>query len=316
MLPIATLAATRATRTKALLLSPYLLLTLTALFWSGNWVIGRAVHTSVPPMALAFWRWASALTFMAPFALPHVRRDWPVIRRHWRVLVLLGVLGTGIHNALSYLGLRYTTATNGVMLNSFVPVMIVALSWVFLRQRLQPLQLAGLTVSLTGVLTLLSRGSLRELAHFRLNAGDLIVIAAMLFWALYTVCLRLRPPRLHMLSFLFCIGSVGALAMLPAYGIEYAVGERTSFTAANLLAFAYVGLFPSFIAYIFWNRGVEQVGANVAGLFVHLMPVFGSVLAWLFLDEALYGYHIAGMALILTGIYFTTRNVPSVVAAD
>src|SRR5438876_8520380 len=130
----------------------------------------------------------------------------------------------------------------------------------------------------------------------------------MLFWSVYTLCLRLRPPGLHMLSFLFAIGAVGALAMLPLYLGEHLAGASMSFAAPNLLALAYVGLFPSFLAYIFWNRGVEQVGASVAGLFVHLMPVFGSLLAWIFLDEQLHAFHIAGMAAILVGIYLTTRG--------
>src|SRR2546429_3813262 len=161
--------------------------------------------------------------------------------------------------------------------------MIVALSWIFLHQHLRRLQFVGLVVSLAGVTVLLSHGSVDELLAFRLNAGDLIVILAMLFWAVYTLCLRFRPPGLHMLSFLFAIGTVGALAMLPIYIGEHALGQSMSFSAGNLLALAYVGLFPSFLAYIFWNRGVEQVGASVAGLFVHLMPGVGRPLAGDFL---------------------------------
>jgi drug/metabolite transporter (DMT)-like permease len=200
---------------------------------------------------------------------------------------------------------------NGVILNSFIPVMIVALSWIFLHQRLRRLQFLGMMVSLCGVATLLSRGSLEELLAFRLNAGDLIVIVAMLLWAVYTLCLRLRPPGLHMLSFLFAIAVMGVLAMVPLYLGEHALGYTMTFGAGNLLALAYLGLFPSFIAYIFWNRGVELVGASVAGLFVHLMPVFGSLLAWIFIDEQLHAFHIAGMAAILAGLFLTTRDAPS-----
>ena len=238
-------------------------------------------------MAMTFLRWFFALLILAPFAWPHLRRDWPIVRRHWRTLVFLGAIGVGTHNALAYLGLNYTTATNGVILNSFIPVMIVALSRVFLRERLTPLQLAGVGVSLAGVLTILSGGSLAALASFRLNQGDLLVILSMAMWSVYTICLRWRPPGLHLLTFLFVLACVGDLAVLPLFLGELAWGRHMRLTATNLGALVSVALFSSVLAYIFWNRGVELVGANVAGLFVHLMPVFGVVLAWLFLDERL-----------------------------
>jgi drug/metabolite transporter (DMT)-like permease len=296
--------------------SPYLLLTLTPFFWACNWIVGRGLHAEIPPMAMTFYRWAFAIVFMLPFALPQVRRQWPLIRAHWRVLLLLGVLGVGSHNALAYLGLNYTTATNGVILNSFIPVMIIALSWLFLRQRLSNVQLAGVMVSLAGVLTILAQGSLEQLLAFRLNLGDIFVIVSMLLWSLYTICLRWRPPGLDMLAFLFVIACVGTTAVLPFYVGEAMLDRHVEWTWEVVAALASVGLFSSFIAYIFWNRGVEQVGASVAGLFVHLMPVFGTILAWLFLGERLQIFHVAGIALILTGIYVTSRTaVPPVPAA-
>jgi drug/metabolite transporter (DMT)-like permease len=290
--------------------SPYLLLTLTPLFWACNWIVGRGLAADIPPMAMTFLRWFFALLILAPFAWPHLRRDWPIVRRHWRTLTFLGAIGVGTHNALAYLGLNYTTATNGVILNSFIPVMIVALSRVFLRERLTPLQLFGVGVSLAGVLTILSGGSLAALAAFRLNQGDLLVILSMAMWSVYTICLRWRPPGLHLLTFLFVLACVGDLAVLPLFLGELAWGRHMQLTATNVGALVSVALFSSVLAYIFWNRGVELVGANVAGLFVHLMPVFGVVLAWLFLDERLAPFHLAGIALILAGIVVTSRYAP------
>jgi drug/metabolite transporter (DMT)-like permease len=295
--------------------SPYLLLTFTPLFWSVNWIVGRGLHHDVPPMAMTFFRWFFALLILAPFALPHVRRDWPTIWRHWKTMVLLGAIGVGTHNALAYLGLNYTTATNGVILNSFIPVMIVAIAWVFLRERLNALQVAGVAVSLAGVLTILSQGSLEVLAAFRLNGGDLLVILSMLMWSVYTIALRWRPPGLSMLSFLFVLALVGDLCVLPLWLGEMALGRHAVWTPATLAALLSVALFSSVLAYIFWNKGVEEVGAQVAGLFVHLMPVFGVVLAWLFLGERLRVYHVAGIALILAGIWVTSRRGRAVVPA-
>jgi len=287
--------------------NPYLLLALTPLFWAVNWVFGRGLAPDIPPMAMTFFRWFFAILMLAPFAWPHVKRDWPLVRRYWRTLVFLGAIGIGSHNALAYLGLNYTTATNGLILNSFIPVMIVAMSRIFLREPLSPLQFAGVMVSLAGVLAILSQGSLAAIMSFRLNGGDLLVILSMAMWSVYTICLRWRPPGLHLLSFLFVIAVVGDLCMLPLFLGELAFGRHMVVTLPNVAALVSVSLFSSVLAYIFWNHGVEQVGANVAGLFVHLMPVFGVVLAWLFLGEQLARYHVTGIALILTGIWITSR---------
>lgn len=295
--------------------SPYVLLTLAPFFWSCNVIVGRGLSPEVPAFAMTFYRWLFAAAMLAPFALPLVRKDLPIVTRHWKSLLSLGVIGIGIHNALAYLGLRYTTAVNGVILNSFIPVMIVALSWALLRERLATLQVAGISISLAGVLTILSGGSLATLLMFRLNAGDLLFILSMAMWSIYTIALRFRPRGMHFLSFLFVIVCIGDVAIIPLYAIETALGYPMHWSVSTVATIAAVAFFSSILSYIFWNRGVEQVGANVAGLFVHLMPVFGVMLAWLVLDERLGLYHVAGIALILCGIYVTSRFAPVAVPA-
>jgi len=287
--------------------SPYVFLTLAPFFWSCNVIVGRGLSPEVPAFAMTFYRWLLAMLILAPFALPLVRKDLPIVRRHWKALLGLGVIGIGTHNALAYLGLRYTTAVNGVILNSFIPIMIVALSWALLRERLARLQVAGIGISLAGVLTILSGGSLATLLMFRLNVGDLLFILSMAMWSIYTIALRFRPRGMHFLSFLFVIVCIGDVAILPLYALETALGYPMHWSAATLGALAGIAVFSSVLSYIFWNRGVEQVGASVAGLFVHLMPVFGVMLAWLILDERLFAYHVAGIGLILCGILLSTR---------
>jgi drug/metabolite transporter (DMT)-like permease len=290
-----------------LLASPYLLLTLTPLFWSCNWIIGRALHDDMPPMALTFFRWLLASLVLAPFVVSKLARDWPTIRAHWRTMALLGTVGIALHNAIAYIGLNYTTATNGVVLNSFIPVMIIAMAWAFFGERLTRVQLLGVAVSLVGVLAILSGGSLATLARFRLNAGDLCVILAMAMWSLYTVLLRRRPLGLDRLSFLFVLAIVGVVIMFTLWLGESLLIRSPVWSARSFAALIGVAIFSSVLAYVFWNRGVELLGPAVAGLFVHLMPVFGALLAWLFLGERLEPYHLAGMALILTGIAVTSR---------
>ena len=287
--------------------NPYLLLALTPLFWAGNVIVGRGLSAAIPPMTMTFLRWLFAMLILAPFAWPHVRRDWPIVRRGWKPLVVLGVIGVGSHNALAYLGLNYTTATNALILNSFIPVMVITLSWIFLRERLSALQLVGVGVSLAGVLMILTRGSLEVLTSFTLNGGDLLLILAMAMWSSYTIGLRWRPQGLHMLTFLFALIVVGDLAVLPFFAMEFALGRHMVVTPANVAAIVTVALFSSVLAYVFWNQAVTQVGPSVAGLFVHLMPVFGVLLAWAFLGERLALFHVAGIALILSGIWITSR---------
>ncbi len=284
------------------------MLSLPPLFWAGNWVVGRAVHGLVPPMTLGFLRWSIAVLVLLSLAWPHLRRDRALLWANRRVLLLLGVLGTALHNAVTYLGLNFTTAMNGLMLNSFLPVMIVAISWLLYRERLGGRQWLGMVVSLTGVLAIIARGKPGSLLALSLNPGDLIVVGGMLMWALYTILLKLKPAELHLLSFLAAIAMVGVLSIAPLAAAEWALGYETHFTAGTVSAMVYVGVLPTVAGYILWNRGVVLVGANVAGLFTHLMPVFGALLSWLFLGEKLLSFHLWGFALILAGIFLTTRG--------
>ncbi|MFZ3321221.1 MAG: DMT family transporter [Usitatibacter sp.] len=289
--------------------SPYLLLTLTVLFWSINWVIGRAIAGHVTPFAFTFIRWFVAVLAMMPFAWKELAESWPAIRRHWKKVAWLGIWGTGPYNVFTYMGLQYTTTTNGVMLNSAVPVMIIVLGWLIYRDTITRMQGLGVAVSLLGVLTILARGDPSVIASLSLNKGDLILIVGVAFWAAYTIFLRMKPAEIPGLALVASCAVVGTVLLVPlvAYEMIY-MGGRIEWTPATMGAMLYVGVFPSFVAYVFWNRAVAEVGSNVAGIFMHLMPVFGTLLAWIFLGERLHAFHLAGIALILGGIALTTRG--------
>ena len=288
--------------------SPYILLSLTSLFWAANWVVGRAMRNDIPPIAMGFWRWAIALLILLPFAAPELQRKWHVVRANWVTLTLLGFLGAVAFNTLIYVGLQYTAATNGVLFNSISPILIILLSWVVARERVSRLQTCGVLLSLVGVLAIVARGDFATLAAFHFNRGDMWLITAMFLWAIYTIVLRRRPPELSAMGFLAAMLLLSLPFLLPFYLWEF--GERGGFalTPVTAAALAYYGTFPSIAAYLFWNRGVAQVGPNKAGLFVHLMPLFGALLSVIFLGERLYAYHYAGAALIFGGIYLTTRK--------
>lgn len=288
--------------------NPYLLITLAVLFWSGNMVLGRGIRADIPPLALAFWRWTIAFALTLPLALPHLRPQWPLLKAAWRPLLALGLLGVGGYNTFAYLGLQYTSATNASLLNSFIPVVTLAISWAFLGRRLGGLGTLGVFVSLAGALTIVARGDPAVLAGLALNRGDLWMLVAVLSWALYTIGLAWRPAGVHPMLMLAALTAVGLVALAPFYALELWQGRRMNLGPAAWAALAYVGVVPSFIGYIFYNRGVAEVGANRASLFIHLMPVFGTLLSALLLGEVPLWYHYAGIALIFAGIRLTTRQ--------
>lgn len=288
--------------------NPYLLLTLTALFWSGNMVLGRGIRADIPPIALAFWRWSIALLLVLPLAWPHWRPQRHLLAGHWPALLILAALGIAGYNTLAYLALQTTTATNAVLLNSFIPVATITLAWLLFKKHLGRLEGLGVLVSLLGALTIVTRGDPATLAQLTLNGGDLWMLGAVMVWACYTLGLQFRPPGLAPMLLLALLIALGLAMLLPLYLWELAQGRSMHVHPGSLLSLAYVGIFPSFVGYIFYNRGVMEVGASRASLFIHLMPVFGTLLAALFLDERPATYHLAGIALIFLGIGMATRS--------
>ena len=285
--------------------NPYLLLALAALFWSGNHIVGRAIGGHVPPGGISTVRWLIPSILIWPWVRPHLKRDWPAIRTHWKAMLWLGVTGGALFTALQYVGLQYTSALNVSVLNSLVPVLIVATSAALFRDRISPMQLAGIVVSSLGVLTIIGRGSLDVLARLAFNWGDLIILFNMLVFAIYAACLRLRPP-MHWLSFIFVFAVLSVAFTLPFAVIEFMQGERFQADWQTVAAIGYVSIFPSVIAFAAWNRGVELIGANRSGPFLHLVPVYTAVLGSTLLGEHLAVFHIAGFALILAGVWLAS----------
>jgi drug/metabolite transporter (DMT)-like permease len=287
--------------------SPYVLLTLVPLVWAGNWVIGRAMRNDMPPVAMGFWRWALALLILLPFAAPELVREWRVVRAHWRILVALGCLGAVFFNTMLYVGLQYTAATNGVLFNSISPILIALASSLLLREHLRAVQWLGVCASFAGVAAIVSRGDLSTLAALEFNRGDLWLMAAMVLWSLYTLVLQRRPAGLSAVAFLAAMLLLSLPVLAPFYVWEYVERGGFRLTFATVSALAYYATLPSIVAYLAWNRAVAEVGPNRAGLFVHLMPVYGALLSVTFLDETLHAYHALGAATIFGGIWLTTR---------
>lgn len=291
----------------AVLLNPWVLLALAGLFWSGNHIAARAGAGHVPPMALASLRWLLAAAILWPFVRNHVRRDMPAVLRGWKPIVGLSVIGGAIFSALQYTALQYTTALNGSIFNSFAPAIIVLVGAVLFRDRLRPVNLAGIAVSFAGVIVIVSRGDLAVLQTISFNYGDVLLLLNMAVWAVYSTSLRMRP-QVHPLTFTFFLVLVAGVTLLPFWIWEHVHGYQMQATGLTLTVLLYVTIFPGILSYLCWNRGIEAVGSARGGVFLHLIPFYGAVLATLILGEKLMGFHIAGCALIIAGVWFAAKK--------
>jgi drug/metabolite transporter (DMT)-like permease len=287
--------------------NPYLLLTLAVLLWAGNFILGRAFHGDIPPVALAFWRWACASLIIIGPALKNLRQDRRTLLKHWPITLLLSAIGIAAFNTLAYSGLQYTQAINAFLMQSLMPILIVILSFLIFKERVRSLQAVGIFVSLSGAVAIIAQGDFAIFAALEFNRGDLLVAAAILCYAGYSVMLRKRP-LVHPLSFIAVTFWLGTAIILPFYVWEILSGRTLQLQPTTLLVIGYVAIFPSIVSYLCFNRGVELLGANRAGLFIHLMPVFGSLMAILFLGEVFYWYHAVGIGLIAAGIFLATRG--------
>lgn len=284
----------------------YLLLILTTLFWSGNFVLSRGLHTDIPPMALSFWRWLLALVILLLFCWKTVYPQRHILMKERTFIVVQGLLGVTGFNSLIYLAVQTTTAVNAVLINSCTPILIALCSLAIYRERLRARQLLGILTSLTGVALIMTGGDLLSLVGLEFNRGDLLVLFAGLVWALYSINLRNYPKELHPFTFLTGIVIVGLIGIVPLFITELLLGHSMAVTGPTIGAIAYVAIFPSVLAFIFWNRAVRDIGANRAGTFIHLMPAFSSILAVIFLNETIEVFHIQGIALVFVGIFLAT----------
>ncbi len=285
---------------------PYLLLSLTSLFWAGNIVLGRAVAGHIPPATLSCVRWTGALLLMLPVAWPHLRRDWRKLRAHWRLMVLLSATGFAVNNVLSYWGLQYTQALNALLLQSSGPLFVALWSLLLFGVRLTFTQALGIALSLLGVLTIILRGDFGALAQVEFNRGDLMIAGALFAFGLYSAIMPKRPAT-HPLSLVTVGTAGGALLLLPLAALEFAAGARPSADWITAASLAYVMIFPSVLAYLCFNRGVALIGPNRSAPFLHLMPVFGSVMAIVLLGEKPELFHLAGYAMVIAGVFIAAR---------
>jgi drug/metabolite transporter (DMT)-like permease len=282
---------------------------MTPLFWAGNAVVAKGVVGEIPPMSMSFWRWVIALTLLLPFGLPDVIRQRQVIRQHWLSILALATFSVGAFNSLLYLATLTTTATNIALINATIPIMVALLAWLILGDRTRPLQAIGIGLAIAGIVTVVAKGKLATLTGLQAQAGDLIMVLAVSSWGLFSVLLRRQAVPLPPLTFLTLQIAFGAAVIFPFYLIDLLfISGGFELNRSTALPMLYVAIFPGILAYGCWNHGVHRIGPAKAAIFMYLTPVFASVLAGIFLNERLGGFHIIGGLLILAGLVLATRS--------
>lgn len=285
---------------------PFLILP--PLFWAGNFVVGKAIHADIPPFSLAFLRWVIAFLVILPFAWKFIQRDQSLYRQHYGRILATAIIGVTCFNSLIYKGLHDTTTTNALLLNSCIPILIILFGRLFYAQKLQSLQIVGLIVSLFGVFNIILQGDLQRLFTLSFNSGDLWVFLAMVCWAFYTIWTKSIPTDINKIGLTAIQMLVAIIALFPLFLWEYFSQQTMIFNTQSILGLAYVGIFPSVIAYILYTLAIEKVGAVKTGLSIHLIPVFGVLLSVSLLGETFQFYHAMGIALIALGLILCHRK--------
>ena len=274
--------------------------------WGSNVVVGRALHEDIPPIGFSFWRNAVALLALAPFTARKLVAVRGSLRQHVGVVLVTGLIGTALFNVLFYWGLHTSTAISAGILIALSPVIIPVLALPVLRERMRGRELLGILVSLLGVVLMVTRGNPLAVGQIQMREGEILVLVAAVCWATYSVVVKLRPPNIDPLTFLTAILIVAVIALAPFYLWERAEVQPNPSTVVSVAAVVYVGVFPTAVALSMFNLAVDRIGPIRAGLYTHLVPVFSTGLAILFLGEKLEWFQIAGALPIAVGLYLTT----------
>jgi len=287
----------------------YIFLIFATLFWSGNFIVGKAASLfEIPPFTLNFYRWLFAWLILAPFTFKEIFKKKNYILRNINLILILGITSITLFNSIIYYALNFTQVISGVLMISTIPVMIIFFCWIFKIERTNFYQILGVIFSLLGVVVIVTKADLGKLLNLNFNKGDLWMVVAMFSWAMYSALLRKKKFELSQISFLQTIISAGLILLLPAYLIEMALGYRLNIHLPFILTLSYVVLFPGLASFFFWIKGISIIGSNRAGIFLHLMPIFSTVMAILIFKEKFMIFHLIGALLIVTGIILSSKG--------
>ena len=290
--------------------SAYIFLVLATLFWSGNFIVGKAASLfEIPPFTLNFYRWTFAWLILAPFTLKEIVLKKEHILQNIKLILILGITSITIFNSIVYYSLNFTQVISGVLMISTIPVMIIFFSWVFKIEKTSIFQILGVIFSLVGVAIIVTKADFNLLINLDFNKGDIWMVVAMFSWAMYSALLRKKKFELSQISLLEVIISAGLILLLPAYLIEMYLGYKLNLNLPFILTLSYVVLFPGLASFICWIKGISIIGSNRSGIFLHLMPIFSTALAILIFKEKFMNFHFFGAVFIISGIFLSSKKV-------
>ena len=282
-----------------------------SLFWSGNFIVGRlsSVEDLVSPLSLSFYRWVIALIILTPFCLKNALVDLPLLKKQPGMVFLIILTGPTLFNTLTYIGLTATTVINSLLVISTTPMLIILLNKLIYKNQTNLFQMLGVILSLIGVSYVITKGNYQNIFDSKFYSGDLFILLAVISWALYSIFLKKNETGVSGFSFLYLSFVFTVILLLPIYLYDIIIQNNfITFDYKTLLVIGYTGTFPSILSYICWNTGVTLIGPNKSGPFLHLMPIFGGILAYLVFQETLQSYHYAGILSVIVGIMIANKK--------
>tara|TARA_Y100000590_G_scaffold348141_1_gene399017 strand:- start:1229 stop:2128 length:900 start_codon:yes stop_codon:yes gene_type:complete len=291
----------------------YLLLILTTIFWSGNFIVGKAASMyEIPPFSLNFYRWFFAGLILLPFTYKEIITKKNYILNNIGFFIILGVTSITIFNSIVYYSLYYTQVISGVLMISTIPVWIIFISSLLNIEKTNFFQIIGVAFSLTGVVFIITKVDLELVKNLDFNKGDLTMVIAMFAWAIYSALLKKKKYEISQITLLEVVIITGLIFLTPIYFIEMNFGNTIKLGKPFYLTLTYVVLFPGLCSFFFWIKGISIIGANRAGVFLHLMPIFGAIMAMVIFDEKFMFYHFLGAIFILSGIILSNKKTKNV----
>jgi len=287
----------------------YTFLLFAALFWSGNFIVGKAASLfEIPPFTLNFYRWLFAWLILAPFTFREIFEKKKYILENIKLIIILGVTSITLFNSIVYYSLNFTNVISGVLMISTIPVMIIFFSWIFKIEKTNIYQIMGVVFSLLGVMVIITKAKLSLLFNLNFNKGDIWMVTAMFSWAIYSALLKKKKHELSQIALLQTIITMGLIFLLPIYIVEMKMGYLATLNLPFVLTLTYVVLFPGLASFLFWIKGIAIIGANRSGIFLHSMPIFGALMAMIIFKEKFMFFHLIGAVLILIGILLSNKK--------
>jgi len=287
----------------------YFILILTTIFWSGNFIVGKAASMfQIPPFSLNFYRWFFAGLILLPFTYKEIIYKKKYILENLGFFIILGITSITIFNSIVYFSLYYTQVISGILMISTIPVWIIFISSILNIEKTNIFQILGVILSLTGVIFIITKADINLIKNLDFNKGDLSMVVAMFSWAIYSALLKRKKYKISQISLLEVVIICGLIFLAPIYFIEMSMGKLIILEKPFYLTLAYVVIFPGLAAFFFWIKGISIIGANRAGIFLHLMPIFGAIMAMVIFDEKFMYYHFLGAIFIIAGITLSNKK--------